>query len=271
MNGKKFFVAEFFRRYELQPFEVDLDTLDDDSDFIAHLMTRLEVKRWKESDPLYYAVPGDSKLPKTEKEKIRGFILDGRHRSWAWQLLWEKERYPPEPRLEAISVNSLDHALIYRAVFELDARSKNSGVAKKHVEKILMGQIDKHYGEFHGDVQKAVDFFKKNSFTDDKMIAKLFKKAVDKKTDPTGKNTGPKPRGPGINDTYFNKFGGKVGTGKQSITENALPAHDDGTSLDIVCPECKTNLICSSCMKQCYLFRGDNGTLRIRHIVEAVH
>lgn len=262
MNGKKFFVAEFFRRYELQPFEVDLDTLDDDSDFISHLMNQLEIHQWIEEFPLYYAVPADPKMPKSEKEKIRGIILDGRHRSWAWQLRWEKDIYVPEPKLKPRPVKSVDHAMILRAVFELQHRSKSGTVVKRHAEKIIRDQLEKHYSMFKGDIRKAIDYFKTHEFTDEAMVTRIFKKVVLKRENRTPVKS---PRAPG-SDSYFGQFGGKVGTGRKSQTENDLPAHDNGTSFDIRCPECKQPLICPSCMKPCYLFQTDEGNMMIKHV-----
>jgi len=266
INGKQYFEAEFFRRYELQPFEVDLDTLDDDSDFISHLMTQLELHGWIEEFPLYYAVPNDPKIPQSEKEKIRGFIIDGRHRSWAWQLRWKARMHAPEPKPKPIPVMSVDHATIMRAVFELQHRSKNGTVVKRHAEKIITEQIKKHYREFKGDVKNAIDYFKKNQFPDENMVIRIYKK-ISVKED--GKENRRPTKRVGAENVYFNKFGGKIGTGTKSETENSLPSHETGVSIALNCPECKQGAICPSCMQPLYCLKKDDDIIEIRHVKEA--
>lgn len=269
INGKKYFQAEFFRRYNLQPFELDLDTLDDDSDFIQHLDGSMEVNGWDPQRPLLYSVPMNPDLPNAKE--LAGIIIDARHRCVGWDRRWKRGAWVPEPVCRPIPVTSVDHAIILRAYYEMLNRSKNALVARHHAEKIIVDVFKRHSFK---DPEEASDFFKKNGFSDGVTIEQLYRKFMRKQELSVARNTKGISQNPPAREStasiFTRKFGDKLGTGRKEETENALPAHVEGVSIEIKCPECKQVLVCPDCQKPCYIVKDDNGNVTVKHMEAAM-
>lgn len=230
---KKYYTNELIKKYNLKPFEIDLDTLDLGSDFISHLIKTLD-SGWEAERPLLYSVPVEPRLPNADD--LRGHIIDGRHRVVAWGQRYRAGMPVPDPVLKAIPVTSTDNIVCLRAHYEALNRSKDQGTINRHISKILLGMLEVH--PELDTLEKAWVFFKKNGFVTKALTERAYDKFQVKKNQTLAK---PRPKRIGAKDIFHKAFGDRM------VIQSPIPVDDNATSIRLVCSACKEDLLCPKC------------------------
>lgn len=247
LGGVKYYYNELMEQYKLRPFEVDLDTISDDSMFIHDLAASL-ASGWDPTLPLRISIPAEPRLPNAEE--LQGHILDGRHRVWAWGMRYDSGLNAPPPVIEKVPVTSIDNILCLRAHYEMRYRSKSGEVGRRHITKLLLGRLEVH--PELTSLEKAKAFFEKNGFATEEEIQRIYTKFQVKKNPALRRN---RPNRPGVSSVMSPTL-------RKAIEyQQTLPVLDDAASIRLVCPACKEDLLCPKCQgSYAMLIADDNKT-----------
>lgn len=180
-DGK--FRAEFFKRYGIQDFPLDQETLDSRSEFIDELAESFQTSGYDPQKPIIIST-------NDEDSRLTGIILDGRHRSITWQVMRNRGIIPSEadarknaekkkifdrylPKVELEYVADLDAVTARQAFYDLHNQTKNAAVSKKRAEKNIKTLLKRH--PEITTLDEAIQFLAMKGFSNRKVVERIWK------------------------------------------------------------------------------------------------
>lgn len=132
---EQLFSAWFFEKEKIKPIVVDIEDIDLETVFIPNLIQSLK-GGFDKSRPLIVA--------KSAIKEIDGQLIDGLHRSYAIQRLYDKEKLRVVPTVVREEIKDIDHLRARRLHYELINQSKNIVVSNHKADKNFLQVMQAH-------------------------------------------------------------------------------------------------------------------------------
>jgi hypothetical protein len=140
--------APFFKKYGINPYPIDLQTMDLEGDFLQGLMSSVRAG-YDRARPIIIA--------KSEDQRLDGYVLDGRHRLYVLGKLLEQGVALPSPfPVSFVDVKDADHVRALIASYEEKGISKGSKYAKQHIQANLKAIVEDNY-EKQPDIKSYIE------------------------------------------------------------------------------------------------------------------
>jgi|GEM_PF-6268960 len=163
LEEKTLFSAFFFKKNGIKSIDIDIHDLDLDSEFLSNLKQSLR-GGYDSTKPII--------ITESKNKDIDGQLIDGLHRSYALQLLYEQEKCKIEPVIVHEAIKDLDHFRARKLHYELINQSKSLIISNKKADKSFTQIMDEH--PELDMLEKVIKFFVLKGFHNKAAITMIF-------------------------------------------------------------------------------------------------